>query len=184
LFCEQAEIPGPYRIAKVDPQTFTVLGIETFDHACLIPLPDFPYNEKLLLPSIRQRQEIDDEWLNIVERADEVLDGIAAPDYSARMPSGYVKPQRKPVSMDTIQRYFGTDVDWYPGKTYGRFGAGTLVDPVVLVDSDDEEEEKVAAVVKRSASVDAEEGGNGKRLKRESSDEMDEERSMKRRREE
>ncbi|KAK5230948.1 hypothetical protein LTR99_000740 [Exophiala xenobiotica] len=184
LFSEQAEIPGPYRIAKVDPQTFRVLEIENFDHGCLIPLPDSHYDEKLLLPSIRQRREIDAEWLNIVERADEVLDGIAAPDYSARMPSGYVKPQRKPVSMDMIQRYFGTDVDWYPGKTYDRFGAGTLVDPVVLGDSDDEEEE-VGAVVKRSASMDdAEAGGNGKRLKRESSDEMDEERSMKRRREE
>jgi serine/threonine protein kinase len=182
-FSEQAEVPGPYRIAKVDPRTFTVLGIEKFDHACLIPLPDLPYPKEYLLPTIRQREEIDFEWHNIVERADEVLDGIAAPDYSARMPSGYVKPQRKPVSMDTIQRYFGTDVDWYPGKTYDRLGAGTVTDPVVLVDSDDEEEE-VGAVVKRSASMDAEGGGNGKRLKRESSDEMDEERSMKRRREE
>lgn len=182
-----ADIPGPYRIAKVDPQTFTVLGIEKFDHSCFIPVPDFPYDKEYLLPSIRQHEEMGmGEWHNIVEKADEVLDGIAAPDYAAL---GYVMPKYEPVSLDTIQHYFGTDWDWYPGKTYGRFGVGTLVDPAVLVDSDsddesvareeearsgagtlvdpvlidsdeeEEEEEEVGAVVKRSASMDGEEDG-------------------------
>lgn len=118
------EVPGPWRVAKVDASTFAVLEVSKFGHYSTDPKPRG-------LPGwgnpIKHAPEIcgsDAKWQEIVALADELdMDPVK------------MRERCTDKDRELLEKLFGADDEWYPGKVYGGYhGAGTSSDPMELDD--------------------------------------------------